>query len=84
MLPAALYSTGTAMAQMTGFGLGPILGGFTGGIAYEIWGRSRPTRGPRCWRSPPRSSAWFALSTPVLKDPSPAEPVTRAPEGPLP
>ncbi len=45
LLPSSLYSTGNSVAQMVGFGLGPILGAGIGGYVYQHLGIGRALRG---------------------------------------
>jgi PPP family 3-phenylpropionic acid transporter len=85
LVPSHLYATGSSIAQMVGFGLGPIIGGFTGGWAYEHLGAFPTYAGASALAVAAAIVAWFALSTPMLKDPMPTEPVIASPEtGPLP
>ena len=80
LVPAHLYATGSSITQMTGFGLGPIIGGFTGGWAYEHLGAFPTYAGASALALAAAVVAWFALSTPALRDPAPAEPVIGLPE----
>ena len=80
LVPPHLYATGSSIAQMAGFGLGPIVGGFVGGLAYEHLGAFPTYAGASALALAAAVVAWFALTTPALKDPTPVEPVTAAPE----
>ncbi|MEX0984749.1 MAG: MFS transporter [Actinomycetota bacterium] len=85
LVPAHLYATGSSISQMVAFGLGPIIGGSTGGWAYENLGAFPTYAAASALALAASVVAWFALSTPMLRDPHPAEPVTVQPEaGPLP
>ena len=85
LVPSHLYSTGSAISQMVGFGLGPIIGGFCGGWSYEHLGAFTTYAGASILAALAAVVAWFALATPALRDPSSVETVTMMPEvGPLP
>lgn len=80
LLPSTLYSTGNSVAQMVGFGIGPILGAGIGGYVYQHAGTMVLYSGASALALAGGVVAWFALSTPDL-----AEPETPAAEiGPAP
>jgi PPP family 3-phenylpropionic acid transporter len=84
LLPPHLYSTGSAVSAMVGFGLGPIVGGVAGGFVYQHVGAVYTYAGASVLALAGAVVAWFALSTPSLREPSPAEPAFVQPDGPLP
>ncbi len=70
LLPATLYSTGNAMAQMVGFGVAPILGAGIGGIVYQGVGPIALYLGAAALALGGAVAAWFALSTKELSEPT--------------
>ncbi len=88
LLPSTLYSTGNAVSQMVGFGIGPIIGAGLGGLVYERLGPAVLYMGASALAVTAGVVAWFALDVPLLRDPRPGgppEPVIVQPEaGPLP
>jgi MFS transporter, PPP family, 3-phenylpropionic acid transporter len=66
LLPSSLYSTGNSVAQMVGFGIGPIVGGLTGGFVYQHLGPVMLYVGASCFALAGAIAAWFALDTPAL------------------
>jgi PPP family 3-phenylpropionic acid transporter len=84
LLPSHLYSTGSAVSSMVGFGLGPIVGGVLGGYVYEHLGAGYTYAGASALALAGAVVAWFALATPALRGPAVAEPPLEQPDGPLP
>jgi MFS transporter, PPP family, 3-phenylpropionic acid transporter len=66
LLPSSLYSTGNSVAQMVGFGIGPIIGGLSGGFVYQHLGPVVLYIGASCFALAGGVAAWFALDTPAL------------------
>jgi MFS transporter, PPP family, 3-phenylpropionic acid transporter len=76
LLPRSLYSTGNAAGQMVAFGIGPILGAGLGGIVYQRLGAPTLYASACALAFGAAVVAWFALSTPTLREPQPVvEPV---------
>ena len=75
LLPSSLYSTGNSVAQMVAFGIGPILGGFTGGIVYQHLGPVVLYAGASAFALAGGVAAWFALDAPPLTRPAASPPV---------
>lgn len=69
LLPSSLYSTGNAVAQMVGFGLGPILGAGIGGYAYEYLGSGVLFVAASVLTAAAAIVAWFVLAVPALDRP---------------
>lgn len=84
LLPSHLYSTGSAVSSMVGFGLGPIVGGVAGGYVYQHFGAVYTYAGASVLALAGAVVAWFALSAPSLRDPTAVEPPLERPDGPLP
>jgi MFS family permease len=89
LLPSSLYSTGNAVSQMVGFGIGPIIGAGLGGLVYEHMGPAVLYTGASGLALAAALVAWFALDVPLLRDPLPTglpvEPVVGQPDaGPMP
>ena len=61
LLPSSLYSTGNSVAQMVGFGLGPIIGAGIGGFVYETAGPMTLYAGASAVALGGGVVAWFAL-----------------------
>lgn len=86
LLPSSLYSTGNSVAQMVGFGLGPILGAGVGGFVFQRAGPVVLYSGASALALAGGAVAWFALATPLLDRPlapgedPPAERVAAPPE----
>jgi PPP family 3-phenylpropionic acid transporter len=86
LLPTSLYSTGNSVAQMVGFGLGPIIGAGIGGFVYEHLGTMTLYAGASSLALSGGLVAWFALRTPALDRPLseaddvPADPSIAPPE----
>ena len=86
LLPSSLYSTGNSVAQMVGFGLGPILGAGLGGFVYETAGPMTLYAGASALALAGGVVAWFALRGPELDRPLteaddvPADPSIAPPE----
>ena len=87
LLPSSLYSTGNSVAQMVGFGLGPIIGAGVGGFVYETAGPMTLYAGASAARARAAAVvAWFALRGPELDarvtaaDDVPADPSIAPPE----
>ncbi len=80
LLPSTLYSTGNSVAQMVGFGIGPILGAGIGGYVYQHAGTVVLYSGASALAVAGGIVAWFALSTPSLAEPE----VVAPPPGPDP
>ena len=86
LLPSSLYSTGNSVAQMVGFGLGPIIGAGIGGFVYEHLGTMTLYAGASALALSGGVVAWFALRTPELDRPLteaddvPADPSIAPPE----
>ena len=86
LLPSSLYSTGNSVAQMVGFGLGPILGAGVGGFVYERAGPMTLYAGASALALAGAVVAWFALRGPELDRPVtdaddvPADPSIAPPE----
>ncbi len=86
LLPSSLYSTGNSVAQMVGFGLGPILGAGIGGFVYETAGPMTLYAGASVLALSGAVVAWFALRGPELDRPVtddddvPADPSIAPPE----
>jgi PPP family 3-phenylpropionic acid transporter len=70
LLPATLYSTGNAMAQMVGFGVAPILGAGLGGMVYQAIGPVTLYAGAAALALAGAVAGWFALSTKELSEPA--------------
>ncbi|HET9724632.1 MAG TPA: MFS transporter [Actinomycetota bacterium] len=70
LLPSNLYSTGNALAQMVGFGIGPIIGAGIGGFVYQEAGPVVLYAGASVLAVGGAIAAWIALSTPALSRPS--------------
>jgi MFS transporter, PPP family, 3-phenylpropionic acid transporter len=70
LLPSSLYSTGNSLAQMVGFGIGPIIGAGVGGFVYERAGAVVLYSGASFLAVAGAVAAWVALSTPALSRPS--------------
>jgi MFS transporter, PPP family, 3-phenylpropionic acid transporter len=68
LVPAHLYATGAAISQVAGFGLGPILGGFTGGVAYEHLGALPTYLGASTLALLAAIVGWFVLRLPGLDE----------------
>jgi MFS transporter, PPP family, 3-phenylpropionic acid transporter len=80
LLPSSLYSTGNAVAQMVGFGLGPIIGAGIGGFVYETAGPMPLYAGASAVALGGGVVAWFALAGPELDRPlTPADDVPADP-----
>jgi MFS family permease len=80
LLPSTLYSTGNAVAQMVGFGLGPIIGAGIGGFVYETAGPMTLYAGASAVALGGGVVAWFALAGPELDRPlTPADDVPADP-----
>jgi MFS transporter, PPP family, 3-phenylpropionic acid transporter len=80
LLPSSLYSTGNAVAQMVGFGLGPIIGAGIGGFVYETAGPMTLYAGASAVALGGGVVAWFALAGPELDRPlTPADDVPADP-----
>ena len=86
LLPSTLYSTGNSVAQMVGFGLGPIIGAGVGGFVYETAGPMTLYAGASALALSGGVVAWFALRGPELDAPftqaddMPADPSFAPPE----
>jgi MFS family permease len=86
LLPSSLYSTGNSVAQMVGFGLGPIIGAGVGGFVYEAAGPMTLYAGASTLALAGAVVAWFALRGPELDRPLtaaddvPADPAIAPPE----
>ena len=86
LLPSTLYSTGNSVAQMVGFGLGPIIGAGVGGFVYETAGPMTLYAGASALALSGGVVAWFALRGPELDAPitqaddMPADPSIAPPE----
>lgn len=78
LLPSNLYSTGNALAQMVGFGIGPIIGAGIGGFVYQEAGPVVLYAGASVLAVGGAIAAWIALSTPALSRPSPEVPEVEA------
>jgi PPP family 3-phenylpropionic acid transporter len=84
LVPEHLYSSGNSITGTVGFGIAPILGAFAGGLVYQELGSATTFIMASVLATLGAIVAWFALSTPSLRDPSPAEPVVLPSEaGPL-
>ncbi|HYJ61093.1 MAG TPA: MFS transporter [Actinomycetota bacterium] len=84
LVPEHLYSSGNSITGTVGFGIAPILGAFVGGIVYQELGSATTFILAAVLAALGAVVAWFALSTPELCDPIPAEPVVLPSEaGPL-
>ena len=88
LLPSSLYSTGNSVAQMVGFGLGPILGAGIGGYVYQHLGPGVLYAGASVLALAGAVVAWFALKIPELDLPlqpgeDPPADVSTAPMEPL-
>jgi PPP family 3-phenylpropionic acid transporter len=88
LLPSSLYSTGNSVAQMVGFGLGPILGAGIGGYVYQHLGPGVLYAGASTLALSGAVVAWFALKIPELDRPlapgeDPPADVSTAPVEPL-
>jgi MFS transporter, PPP family, 3-phenylpropionic acid transporter len=70
LVPSSLYSTGNSIAQMVGFGIGPIIGGLSGGFVYQHLGPVVLYVGASSFALAGGIAAWFALDTPALAEPS--------------
>jgi MFS transporter, PPP family, 3-phenylpropionic acid transporter len=78
LLPSTLYSTGNAVAQMTAFGIGPIIGAGVGGVMYQHLGAPVMYASAAALAASASIVAWFALAVPSLAAPAappPAEPL---------
>lgn len=84
LLPSTLYATGSAVSGMVGFGLGPIVGAFLGGVAYQHFGAVYTYAGASVLALAGGVVAWFALATPELSRPLTTVIPPVFPEGPLP
>lgn len=86
LLPSSLYSTGNSVAQMVGFGLGPIIGAGIGGYVYETAGPLVLYVGASSCALAGGIVAWFVLRGPELDRPVteaddvPADPHAAPPE----
>ncbi|MGH2538949.1 MAG: MFS transporter [Actinomycetota bacterium] len=86
LLPSSLYSTGNSVAQMVGFGLGPIIGAGIGGFVYESAGPMTLYAGASAVALGGGVVAWLALRGPELDRPLtvaddvPADPSIAPPE----
>jgi PPP family 3-phenylpropionic acid transporter len=69
LLPQSLYSTGNSVAQMAGFGVGPIVGAGVGGFVYQRLGAPVLYAGASALALSAAVVAWFALSIPALAQP---------------
>jgi MFS transporter, PPP family, 3-phenylpropionic acid transporter len=69
LLPSTLYSTGNSVAQMVGFGIGPIVGAGAGGFVYQHLGAGVLYAGASLLALGAAAVAWFALSIPRLAEP---------------
>jgi PPP family 3-phenylpropionic acid transporter len=69
LLPSSLYSTGNSVAQMVGFGLGPILGAGVGGFVYQHLGPTVLYGSASLLALGGATVAWLALATPELDEP---------------
>ncbi|HSD49711.1 MAG TPA: MFS transporter [Actinomycetota bacterium] len=78
LLPSNLYSTGNSLAQMVGFGIGPIIGAGIGGFVYQEAGPVVLYAGASVLAVGGAIAAWIALSTPALSRPSPEVPEVEA------
>jgi PPP family 3-phenylpropionic acid transporter len=78
LLPSTLYSTGNALAQMVGFGIGPIIGAGIGGFVYQEAGPVTLYAGASILAVGGAIAAWIALSTPALSRPSTEVPEVEA------
>ncbi len=76
LVPSSLYSTGNSIAQMVGFGIGPILGAGIGGFVYQHAGPAVLYAGASALALAGGVVAWFALSTPTLSAPGPVPKVS--------
>jgi MFS family permease len=70
MLPPSLYSTGNSVAQMVGFGLGPIVGAGLGGLIYEATGPFTLYVAAAACAIAAAIVAWFVLDLPALEEPA--------------
>jgi len=86
LLPPTLYSTGNAVAQMVGFGFGPIIGAGVGGFVYESAGPMTLYAGASALALAGGVVAWFTLRGPEVDAPFtaaddlPADPSFAPPE----
>jgi PPP family 3-phenylpropionic acid transporter len=69
LLPSSLYSSGNSVAQMVGFGLGPIIGAGVGGFVYQHAGPTVLYLGASGLALAGGVTAWFALAVPALDAP---------------
>jgi MFS transporter, PPP family, 3-phenylpropionic acid transporter len=69
LLPSSLYSSGNSVAQMVGFGLGPIIGAGIGGFMYEHLGPVVLYSSASALAVAGGIVAWFALAVPALDAP---------------
>jgi PPP family 3-phenylpropionic acid transporter len=69
LLPSSLYSSGNSVAQMVGFGLGPIIGAGIGGFMYEHLGTVVLYSSASALAVAGGIVAWFALAVPALDAP---------------
>jgi MFS family permease len=69
LLPSSLYSSGNSVAQMVGFGLGPIIGAGLGGFIYQHAGAVTLYSLASACAVAGAITAWFALAVPVLDAP---------------
>jgi MFS transporter, PPP family, 3-phenylpropionic acid transporter len=73
LLPSSLYSSGNSIAQMVGFGIGPIIGAGLGGVVYERLGSTTLFVGASALALFGGVTAILALRTPALDRPLAAE-----------
>jgi MFS transporter, PPP family, 3-phenylpropionic acid transporter len=69
LLPSSLYSSGNSVAQMVGFGLGPIIGAGVGGFIYQHAGTVVLYSIASGLAVAGAITAWFALAVPSLDAP---------------
>ena len=72
LVPEHLYSSGNSITGTVGFGIAPILGAFAGGLVYQSLGSGTTFIMASVLAASGAVVAWFALSTPALRDPLPA------------
>ena len=77
LVPASLYSTGTAVGGMVAFGVGPIIGAGIGGWVYQAAGPAVLYGAASALAVGAGVVAWFALNVPALD-----EPLGRGPDEP--
>jgi MFS transporter, PPP family, 3-phenylpropionic acid transporter len=75
LVPSSLYSSGNSIAAMVGFGIAPIIGAGVGGVLYEHAGTVVLYAAASSLALLGGVITWFALDTPALDQPAPAEPV---------